>query len=233
MNISQLRKRLLEASVAVPAIALGASFATPAYAQNEPAAAADEQCDPAVDANCESDEPVILVTGSLFRRTNTETASPLTTLSSETLDERGINSIAEATQRLSANGAGTITQGWNNGSNFATGANAVSLRGLTVQKTLTIFDGDFTGGNETFRENEAGTDGKFLTGHVVHDSGTKAAVGVTGEAFVRYTPPGSKLFLEVRAGYGWTDDVSYGDSAIRAKLDGTSWVAGISVGWRF
>jgi iron complex outermembrane recepter protein len=140
MNISQLRKRMLEASVAVPAIALlGAGFATPAYAQDDAAAA----CDPATDSNCASaDEgPTILVTGSLFRRTNTETASPVTTLSSETLQERGLNSIAEATQRLSANGAGTITQGWNNGSNFATGANAVSLRGLTVQATVTLFDG--------------------------------------------------------------------------------------------
>ncbi|WP_164236125.1 Plug domain-containing protein, partial [Stenotrophomonas maltophilia] len=62
-------------------------------------------------------------------------------LSSETLEQRGINTVAEAVQRLSANGSGAITQGWNNGSNFATGANAVSLRGLTVQSTLTIFDG--------------------------------------------------------------------------------------------
>ena len=83
----------------------------------------------------------IVVTGSLFRRTDTETPSPVTVLSAATLEQRGINTVAEAVQRVSANGAGTITQGWNSGSNFATGANAVSLRGLSVQSTLTIFDG--------------------------------------------------------------------------------------------
>src|SRR5690606_16856640 len=43
--------------------------------------------------------------------------------------------------RLSANGAGTIAQGWNTGFNFASGANAPALRGLTVQATLSISDG--------------------------------------------------------------------------------------------
>lgn len=83
----------------------------------------------------------IVVTGSILRRTNAETPSPVSVLSAESLEQRGLNTVAEAVQRLSANGAGTITQGWNTGSNFATGANAVSLRGLTVQSTLTVFDG--------------------------------------------------------------------------------------------
>ena len=83
----------------------------------------------------------IVVTGSILRRTDSETPSPVSVLTADTLEARGINTVAEAVQRLSANGAGTITQGWNNGNNFATGANAVSLRGLTVQSTLTIFDG--------------------------------------------------------------------------------------------
>jgi iron complex outermembrane receptor protein len=139
MNISQLRKRMLEAGVAVPAIALlGAGFAAPAYAQD------DDDTPAPVAGVTEEDvegERVIVVTGSLFRRTNTETASPVTTLSAESLEQRGINTVAEAVQRVSANGMGAITQGWNVGSNFATGANAVSLRGLTVQSTLTIFDG--------------------------------------------------------------------------------------------
>ena len=141
MNISQLRKRMLEAGVAVPAIALlGAGFATPAYAQDPvgdvPA------CDPATDADCTTEgERVIVVTGSLFRRTNTETASPVTSLSAETLEERGINQAAEAVQRIPSNNAGTIQQGWNTGFNFASGANAPALRGLTVQSTLSIADG--------------------------------------------------------------------------------------------
>lgn len=83
----------------------------------------------------------IVVTGSILRRTSTETPSPVTVLSAETLEQRGINTVSEALQRLSANGSGTISEGWNNGNNFAAGATAASLRGLTVQKTLTIFDG--------------------------------------------------------------------------------------------
>ena len=142
MNISQLRKRVLEAGVAVPAIALlGAGFATPAYAQ-DPVSNDVPVCDPATDADCDTaEERVIVVTGSLFRRTNTETASPVTTLSAETMQERGINTAAEAVQRIPSNNAGTIQQGWNTGFNFASGANAPALRGLTVQSTLSIVDG--------------------------------------------------------------------------------------------
>lgn len=88
-----------------------------------------------------SDEGVIVVTGSILRQTDKETASPVTVLSSDNLQKRGINTASEALQRLSANGAGTIASGWNTGSNFAAGANAPSLRGLTVQNTLSIVDG--------------------------------------------------------------------------------------------
>lgn len=133
----------LRQGAAVSAIIAGL-FAAPAFAQSTaptpddattlPAPAPQES---AVDQTGEE----IVVTGSILRRTNAETPSPVTVLSAESLQERGINTVSEAMQRLSANGAGTITQGWNTGSNFATGANAVSLRGLTVQSTLTVFDG--------------------------------------------------------------------------------------------
>lgn len=128
----------LRGSTALTALVLaGAMFATPAFAQE--ASSQDDETSVSEETATQGEE--IVVTGSLFRRTNTETASPVTVLSAETLQERGINTVSEAVQRVSANGAGTITQGWNTGSNFATGANAVSLRGLTVQSTLTIFDG--------------------------------------------------------------------------------------------
>ena len=84
----------------------------------------------------------IVVTGSLFpRRTTSETPSPVTVMSSESLAQRGLNTAAEAIQRVTANNAGTIQSGWNTGFNFASGANAPALRGLTVQSTLSIFDG--------------------------------------------------------------------------------------------
>ena len=142
MNISQLRKRALEAGVAVPAIALlGAGFATPAYAQVGQDTPAPVSTVTQEDLDEAEGEPTIVVTGSLFRRTNTETASPVTTLSAETMEERGINTAAEAVQRIPSNNAGTIQQGWNTGFNFASGANAPALRGLTVQSTLSIVDG--------------------------------------------------------------------------------------------
>lgn len=115
---------------AAPIVLGAALLSAPAYAQAVPA-----------DEEASSDDAVIVVTGSILRRTNTETASPVTVLSAQTLEERGLNTVSEAVQRLSANGAGTITQGWNTGFNFASGANAPALRGLTVQSTLSISDG--------------------------------------------------------------------------------------------
>ncbi|MES2988841.1 MAG: TonB-dependent receptor [Pseudomonadota bacterium] len=114
------------------------AFPSAAAAQDAPTTSPAQAGDDAQAAESDGD---IVVTGSLFRRTNSETPSPVTVLSAAALEQRGINTVAEAVQRVSANGAGTITQGWNNGNNFATGANAVSLRGLTVQSTLTLFDG--------------------------------------------------------------------------------------------
>ena len=116
--------------LSVAPVVLGVALVSaPAFAQDAPA---DEGA---------SEDNTIVVTGSILRRTDTETPSPVTVLSAETLQERGINTVADAVQRLSANGAGTITQGWNTGFNFASGANAPALRGLTVQATLSISDG--------------------------------------------------------------------------------------------
>ncbi len=121
----------LRAGAASFALAVALTGA-PAFAQDTPAPAAAAE---------EEEDQVILVTGTLFSRTDTETPSPVTVLSSETLAERGINTVAEAIQRIPANNAGTIQQGWNTGFNFASGANAPALRGLTVQSTLSIADG--------------------------------------------------------------------------------------------
>jgi iron complex outermembrane receptor protein len=103
-----------------------------------PALAQDDQADAAA---ADDEGEAIYVTGSILSRTNTETVSPVTVLSTAQLEQRGVNTVAEGLQRLSANGSGAVSEGWNNGNNFAAGANAVSLRGLTVQKTLTVFDG--------------------------------------------------------------------------------------------
>jgi len=109
--------------------ALLASTATAATLAHPTAFAAEESLE------------TIVVTGSMIRRTDAEAPSPITVISAASLEERGITTIAEALQRVSANNAGTIPQGWNSGNNFASGANAPALRGLTVQATLSIADG--------------------------------------------------------------------------------------------
>ena len=128
--------RLLRGSTALCGAML---IATPALAQE--AAPAQDAAAAAAPGAQEATGDAIVVTGSLIRRTDTETPSPVTVLSAETLEQRGLNTVTEAVQRLSAGNAGTITQGWNAGGNFAAGASAISLRGLTVQATLTLFDG--------------------------------------------------------------------------------------------
>lgn len=123
----------LKAGAAPFALGL-ALVAMPAFAQDASATAPQAEDEEAASAP-------IIVTGSILRRVDTETVSPVTVLSAENLEKRGLNTVAESVQRLSANGAGTIQQGWNTGFNFASGANAPALRGLTVQSTLSISDG--------------------------------------------------------------------------------------------
>ena len=53
---------------------------------------------------------------------------------------RGINTIADAVTQLPANNAGTMNTSWSS-FGFASGASAVSLRGLTTSSSLTTFDG--------------------------------------------------------------------------------------------
>ncbi len=157
----------LKGTLLATTVIAGMAVATPAYAQDAtnqpgpvtkpgpstqtstptdstaPDPGSDQQQTPVVNSNepgNASDE--IVVTGTLIpRRTTSETPSPVTVLSAESMEQRGTNTVAESLQRISANGGANISEGWNNGNNFAAGANAVSLRGLTVQKTLTIFDG--------------------------------------------------------------------------------------------
>ena len=48
--------------------------------------------------------------------------APVTILTAESLQDRGINTVAEALQRLTANGSGALNSGWNGaGGNFASG----------------------------------------------------------------------------------------------------------------
>ncbi len=83
----------------------------------------------------------IVVTGSLFRRTDTETPSPVTVLTSDDIAKRGITTVQGAIQSLSANNGPALTNSFTANGAFAGGASSVSLRGLTTSSTLVLFDG--------------------------------------------------------------------------------------------
>ncbi len=117
-------------SAAPLALALG-MIATPAYAQT----ATTPQDKPA--ATDEGDS--IVVTGSLLRRTDTETPSPVTVLTSDSLAKAGITTMSDAIRSISADSAGSIGTGFQTG--FSAGGSAVSLRGLGVSSTLVLVDG--------------------------------------------------------------------------------------------
>jgi iron complex outermembrane recepter protein len=82
----------------------------------------------------------VVVTGSLIKRADFDTPSPLQVMTADDLKETGYTSISDVLRSLSANGQGTLTQ--TNPFSFAGGASGVALRGLTVGATLTLVDGE-------------------------------------------------------------------------------------------
>ena len=99
-----------------------------ASAQTAPAAAAP---------NNELTE--IVVTGSLLRRTDVETPSPVTIFTAEEIKQTGLTTVTDVVRTLSADNSGTIPTAF--GIGFAAGASGVALRGLTVNSTLVLIDG--------------------------------------------------------------------------------------------
>ncbi|RHW19390.1 TonB-dependent receptor [Sphingomonas gilva] len=112
--------------------------ATPALAQDtqDPSVAPETQT--AEDADTGEN---IVVTGSILRRSTADTVSPITVVTADDLDARGINTTQEAIQRLSSNNGPALTNSFSANGAFAAGASAVSLRGLSTSSTLVLFDG--------------------------------------------------------------------------------------------
>jgi iron complex outermembrane receptor protein len=80
----------------------------------------------------------IVVTGSLINQTSIDTPSPVQVLTAADIKNSGLTSVGDVLRRLSANGAGTLSQSFNNA--FAGGGAGVALRGLSVAGTLTLID---------------------------------------------------------------------------------------------
>ena len=116
-----------------------AMFATPALAQaatptpstGAPNTQTDDQ---------ESQGGDIVITGTLFKGAN-DTASPVSTITAESLDRRGISTVQDALQTLASNNGPALTNSFSANGAFAAGASAVSLRGLSTNSTLVLFDG--------------------------------------------------------------------------------------------
>ena len=126
--------------------AQSAAAPDPAVAQSPTAAAPDPAAPQATPAaptlpDAQTPDDTIIVTGSILRRRETETALPITSLTSKDLEVRGITTIADAVSSLSNNNAGNLPTSFSANGAFASGASGASLRGLTTSSTLVLFDG--------------------------------------------------------------------------------------------
>ena len=81
----------------------------------------------------------VVVTGSMLRRTDTETASPVTIVTRDQITNAGLTSTSDVVRSLTADSSGTIPTAFSAG--FAAGASGVALRGLTVNSTLVLING--------------------------------------------------------------------------------------------
>jgi iron complex outermembrane receptor protein len=107
-----------------------------AAAQATPAAA------PPAGSAATPDQPVeVVVTGSILRHKLKDTANPVTTVTAQDLDNRGITTLQEGIQDLAAGGSSALPNAFSANGAFATGAANVSLRGLTSNSTLVTIDG--------------------------------------------------------------------------------------------
>ncbi|WP_151956029.1 TonB-dependent receptor domain-containing protein [Sphingomonas sp. EC-HK361] len=138
-----MRKLGLLATAAPFAVAL----ASPAFAQDS--VAAPQTNTPQGTTTTSPETPAtpqeetandIVVTGSILRGTDS-TASPVTTLTTANLDQRGISTVQDAIQQLSSNNGPALGNSFTANGAFAGGASSVSLRGLSTNSTLVLFDG--------------------------------------------------------------------------------------------
>jgi iron complex outermembrane receptor protein len=209
------RKARLLAAAAPFALVIAAN---PAFAQEATPAATVPAAEDAT--------PDIVVTGSLFRRTDNETPSPVSVLSAATIEKRGLTTIADVIQTVAASNGGGIPQNFTGA--FASGASSISLRGLTTNSTLTLFDGlravnypladdgqrSFVDLNsipsatvervEVLRDGASATYGADAIAGVVNVITKKEIKGISGraEAGVAEAGDSANQRLQLTAGYG-------------------------------
>jgi iron complex outermembrane recepter protein len=112
---------------------LGALGGT-AWADDAPATAASAA------AADESQLEEVVVTGSLIKRPNAETAEAITSITAETLMDMGITSVEQALQQITAMQTTSFQTG-SSVTTFTGGGSFANLRGLGASKTLVLVDG--------------------------------------------------------------------------------------------
>ncbi|RYV02470.1 TonB-dependent receptor [Shewanella sp. OPT22] len=80
----------------------------------------------------------IQVTGSRIKRTDLETANPITSISAEDLSKQGFTNVQDALENLSSTTGAITTQSVHG---FTPAASAISLRGAGANRTLTLING--------------------------------------------------------------------------------------------
>ena len=135
-----IKSRYLTGTVLGSALLAGASLVgipTAALAQTAAPAAATGTTD-AADSNASKE---VVITGTLFHSSADNIASPVTVMTADDIAKRGISTVQGAIQSLASNNGPALTNSFTANGAFAGGASAVSLRGLTTNSTLVLFDG--------------------------------------------------------------------------------------------
>ena len=112
------------------AAAIAGISSTTAQAQQATSSTADES---------KPEIATVTITGSLLKRTDIETPSPVQVISAQDLMDSGYTNLSDVMRNLTANGQGALGQSF--GQAFAAGGSGIALRGLTVGGTLTLIDG--------------------------------------------------------------------------------------------
>lgn len=139
---TDLRRNRLAMALSTALVVSLSVAASDAFAQ-------DQATDSTTPQNATTNLKGVVVTGSLLRRVDVETASPVVTLDRSTISNSGKLILGDVLQQLpSVSGTATNTQNNNTGGGGASplleggdGAARVSLRGLGVTRTLVLIDG--------------------------------------------------------------------------------------------
>src|ERR1700722_4253909 len=114
------------------------------------ATTATAQMAPAPDKGETAEMQEIVVTGSMIRRPDAETAEAVTTITMDSLKALGVTTVEQALQQISANQSSAF-QVASSVSTFTGGGSFANLRGLGADHTLILLDGQRLSHKESAR----------------------------------------------------------------------------------